>query len=264
MQNYHYDSYGQAFNEVRERVNEQKHERHRKNVVACLLLVHYGVVGYTSLTAGILAWDSAVSQLDFIRKLLGLLAADLVLLASAEGVRHGVYTGAQKGWAKVFYVLAFIDVVLAVTAEGNLGFRIMYLSQILPISGPLMAVFAYLLLANFLETKVWNQKRAADLEFNLQDHMNNIKNMRLRLARSRVDRVEAGNVNTRYATALKAATQKKKDLMGHAVNNGVDAVYKLLELDTATSGDGSVEQGAGLPRVRPARQAKKGWGRGEA
>lgn len=261
MKNNHDTSYGLAYEEQKQRDEEQSHERSKFWVVLILLVVHYGVIGYTTITAVLLAVDSSLGDLDLTRKILGLLAADLILLASAEGIRHGVFTGGQRFFAKICYTLAFVDVVAAVTAEANLGFRTVYLTQILPISGPVMGAFAFFLAASFLDTVVRNQMRAADLEYSLQEHIDGIKTKFMRLARASIDRKEAGRMNKTYKKKLKGSSKLKHDLMRTAVTHGTHRVNDLLEFSESHSGDGAGE-GVEVPDVRPTARRKKAWGRG--
>ena len=143
--------------------------QHRATVTGLLLIVHFAIVGFTSFSAILLGIHHSESGFDALRIIFGVLAADLVLLACAEGIRHGVFHGFQKVAAKAFYLAAFIDVCGAVYAEGNSQFAEFYLGTVLPISGPVMGFASFILLASYLDIKVSNRAKGYELALSLDN-----------------------------------------------------------------------------------------------
>ena len=225
---------------------------HRSKVEIVLLWVHYSVIIFTSFSAILLGFQYSRNGFDMVRLVAGVLAADAVLFAAMEGLRHGCFTGWQKMLAKVFYIVAFVDVCAAIFAEANQAFATTYLHYVLPISAPFMGFVAFILLASFLDTRIKNKQNGYALELEFLESRGVAEQQRLILKRERAERRAANRLNRKYSKILNSSLDGV-DLSAEAAL-GAGRVRRLLSLPVVSgSGDGSAASGS--VEVKPAGKA---------
>lgn len=240
---------------------ERRHKQQKQFVINLLLVVHYGVIIYTTGTALVVAWVGSVNGFDFARIAGGAIAADLVLFASAEGIRHGVFLGYQRKLAIVFYGIALVDVALCVLAESHAPFASFYLGTMLPVSGPLMGAMGLVLLATFMQENAKLRKTAAGIRLDLKRFLDEVHAEEMVLDRARVEYRQAKRTNKTYKKQLRAKMdgQEALALMGRHVKESVPAIYGLLGLDDGAGGKPvAVVDGQRIePKYEPSKRAKE-------
>lgn len=234
-------------------------ERARKLVVRLLLSSHYSFAAYSTTRGAMLAW-SVASGLDAFGMMFGILMADVVLIASMEGIRHGVFVSWQKKLAWLAYACAATGIGLATFAHGsNTDFQNWYVHQLLPFEAVLMSFFSFILLTTFLDVLISNRKRAADLELSWANVEAEILAEEVKLQRFHVDLAEAKRRNGYYKKALKQSGVggKVQRQLVQAADDSGNVIMALLGLsaEVQSSGDGQ-SKGASV-----APSAKKWWSR---
>ena len=224
-------------------------EQARKLVTTLLLLAHYGFALF-STTRGIqLSWHVAENPLDLVGMIAGILMADIVLVASMEGIRHGVFIGIQKVLGWIGYIAASLGVGLATYAHGAPeAFQYWYSHSFLIAEALIMSFFAFILLTTWFDVMVDNQRRAAQQKILWQQDKADVLTEQLKLKRYIVELKEAKKRNKAYKGHLRSSGVGQKvngDLKEAARLTGPRIMGLLGMADVVSSGD----SGAGNPEA---------------
>ncbi len=239
-------------------------EQARNLVTTLLLLAHYGFALF-STTRGIqLSWHVAENPLDLVGMVAGILMADIVLVASMEGIRHGVFIGVQKilGW--IGYIVASLGVGLATYAHGAPeSFQYWYSHSFLIGEALVMSFFAFILLTTWFDVMVDNKRRSAQQRIAWQQDKAAVLTEELKLKRFIVELNEAKKRNRAYKKHLRSSgvgDKVNRDLLQVAQQTGPRIMGLLGMADVVSSGD----SGAGKPEAVVAesgtsKKAQRRW-----